>query len=96
MQGSDLILKTGEFASRMARFLSSFTTNELQQLGFQYNHYDEDELLRVLIRHYEVHKVTKKRAYCQVWDALDWLRLDSQRTFYRGATTRGADTAPEE
>lgn len=51
MQGSDLILKTGEFTSRMARFLSSFTMNELQQLGFQYNHCDEEELLRVLIRH---------------------------------------------
>ena len=48
MQGSDLILKTGEFASGMTRFLSSFTMNELQLLGFQYNHCDEEELLRVL------------------------------------------------
>ena len=46
MQGSDLILKTGEFASRMARFLSSFTMNELQQLSFQYNLCDAEELLR--------------------------------------------------
>lgn len=46
MQGSDLILKTGEFASRIARCLSSFTMNELQQLGFQYSLCDAQELLR--------------------------------------------------
>ena len=46
MQGSDLILKTGDFGPRMARSLSSFTMNELQQLGSQYNLCDAEELLR--------------------------------------------------
>lgn len=46
MQGSDLILKTGDFAPRMTRSLSSFTMNELQQLGSQYNLCDAEELLR--------------------------------------------------